>query len=46
MQRGVVCLHGLPIILQVKQEWSLDKCAAAQNQQALVEHLSPIWPNF
>ena len=26
--------------------WSLNKCAAAQNLQALVEHLSPIWPNF
>jgi hypothetical protein len=48
MQRGVVCSQGLPIILQVevKQEWSLDRCAAAQNRQALVEHLSPIWPNF
>ena len=46
MQRGVVYLQGLPVIIQVKQEWSLDKCAAAQNLQALVEHLSPIWPNF
>jgi len=46
MQRGVVCLQGLPVIIQVEQEWSLDKCAAAQNLQALVEHLSPIWPNF
>ena len=46
MYRGVVYLHGLPIILQVKQEWFLDKCASAQNRQALVEHLSPIWPNF
>ena len=46
MQRGVVCSHGLPIILQVEQEWSLDRCAFAQNRQALVEHLSPIWPNF
>ena len=46
MQKGVVCLQGLFIILQVKQEWSLDKCAAVQNRQALVEHLSPIWPNF
>jgi len=42
MQRGVVCLHGLPITIQVGQQWSLDKCAAAQNLQALVEHLSPI----
>jgi hypothetical protein len=39
-------LQGLPIILQIGQEWSLDRCAAAQNRQALVEHLSPIWPNF
>src|SRR5436853_6825962 len=46
MQRGVVCLQGLPVIIQIEQEWSLDKCAAAQNLQALVEHLSPIWPNF
>jgi hypothetical protein len=46
MQRGVVCSQGLPIILQIGQEWSLDRCAAAQNRQALVEHLSPIWPNF
>ena len=46
MQRGVLCLHGLPITIQVGQQWSLDKCAAAQNLQALVEHLSPIWPNF
>src|SRR6266700_2180153 len=46
MQRGVVCLQGLPVIIQVEQEWSLDRCAAAQNLQALVEHLSPIWPNF
>ena len=46
MQRGVVCLQGLPIVLQVEQEWSLDRYAAAQNRQALVEHLSPIWPNF
>jgi hypothetical protein len=36
----------LLVIIQVEQEWSLDKCAAAQNLQALVEHLSPIWPNF
>ena len=42
----MVCLQGLPIIIQVEQEWSLDRCAAAQNLQALVEHLSPIWPNF
>src|SRR5712675_3206334 len=46
MQRGVVCSQGLPIIIQLEQEWSLDRCAAAQNRQALVEHLSPIWPNF
>jgi hypothetical protein len=46
MQRGVVCSQGLPIVLQLEQEWSLDRCAAAQNRQALVEHLSPIWPNF
>ena len=46
MQRGVVCWQGLPIIIQVEQEWSLDKCVAAQYLQALVEHLSPIWPNF
>src|SRR6266446_1655657 len=46
MQRGVVCLQGLPVIIQVEQEWSLDRCTAAQNLQALVEHLSPIWPNF
>ena len=46
MQRGVVCSQGLPVILQLEQEWSLDRCAAAQNWQALVEHLSPIWPNF
>ncbi len=46
MQRGVVCPQGLPIVIQVGQVWSLDKCAAAQNLQALVEHLSPIWPNF
>ena len=39
-------LYGLPITIQVGQQWSLDKCAAAQNLQALVEHLSPIWPNF
>jgi hypothetical protein len=26
--------------------WSLDRCTATQNRQALVEHLSPIWPNF
>jgi hypothetical protein len=36
----------LPVIIQVEQKWSLDKCAAAQYLQALVEHLSPIWPNF
>ena len=36
----------MPVIIQVGQAWSLDKCAAAQNLQALVEHLSPIWPNF
>ena len=41
-----MCSQGLPIILQIEQEWSLDRCAAAQNRQALVEHLSPIWPNF
>ena len=46
MQRGVVFWQGLPVIIQVEQEWSLDKCAAAQYLQALVEHLSPIWPNF
>ena len=46
MQRGVVCWQGLPVIIQVEQEWSLDKCAAAQYLQALVVHLSPIWPNF
>ncbi len=46
MQRGVLCLHGLPITIQVGQQWSLDKCAAAQNLQALIEHLSPIQPNF
>src|SRR6266571_307516 len=46
MQRGVVCLQGLPVIIQVEQEWSLDRCAAAQNLQALVVYLSPIWPNF
>ena len=42
----MVYWHGLPVIIQVEQEWSLDKCAAAQYLQALVEHLSPIWPNF
>jgi hypothetical protein len=31
MQRGVVCLQGLPVIIQVEQEWSLDRCAAVQN---------------
>src|SRR6266704_1112719 len=46
MQRGVVCPQGLPIVIQIRQVWSLNKCAAAQNLQALVEHLSPIWPNF
>jgi hypothetical protein len=46
MQRGVVCLQGLPDIKQVGQQWSLDRYAAAQYLQALVEHLSPIWPNF
>ncbi len=49
MQRGVVCSQGLPVILQIEQEWSLDRCAAVQNRQALVEYLSPIspiWPNF
>ena len=46
MQREVVYSHGLPIILQVEQEWSLDRCASTQNRQALVEHLSPMWPNF
>src|SRR6266567_9028758 len=46
MQRGVVCLQGMPIVRQVGQQWSLDKCTAAQNLQALVEHLSPVWPNF
>ena len=35
MQRGVVCLQGLPDVKQVGQQWSLDKCAAAQNLQAL-----------
>ena len=30
IQRGVVCWQGLPIIIQIKQEWSLDKCAAVQ----------------
>ena len=39
-------MQGLPVIIQVEQEWSLDKCAATQNLQALVVHLSPIWPNF
>ena len=34
------------IQVEVEQEWSLDRCAAAQNLQALVEHLSPICPNF
>jgi hypothetical protein len=33
-------------MLQIEQAWSLDRCAAAQNRQALVEHLSPIWLNF
>ena len=42
----MVCLQGLPVIIQVEQEWSLDKCAAAQYLQALVEHLSPIQLNF
>ena len=42
----MVCLQGLPVIIQVEQEQSLDKCTAAQNLQALVEHLSPIWPNL
>ena len=42
----MVCLQGLLIIIQVEQEWSLERCAAAQNLQALVVHLSPIWPNF
>jgi hypothetical protein len=46
MQRGVVYSQGLPNIKQVGQQWSLDKYTAAQNLQALVEHLSPIWPNF
>jgi len=46
MQRGVVCLQGLPLIKQVGQQWSLDRYTAAQYLQALVEHLSPIWPNF
>ena len=32
--------------MQIEQEGSLDKCTAAQNRQALVEHLSLIWPNF
>ena len=36
----------MPVIIQVGQAWSLDKYTAAQNLQALVEHLSPIWPNF
>jgi len=39
-------LQGLPIIIQVEQKWSLDKCVAAQNLQALVKHLPLIWPNF
>ena len=42
----MVCLQGLPLIKQVGQQWSLDRYAAAQYLQALVEHLSPIWPNF
>ena len=46
MQRGVVCWQGLSIIIQVEQKWSLDKCIAVQYLQALVEHLSPIQPNF
>ena len=46
MQRGVVYWQGLPIIIQVEQEWSLDKCVAVQYLQALVEYLSPIWLNF
>ena len=46
MQRGVVCWQGLPIIIQIEQEWSLDKYTAVQYLQALIEHLSPIWPNF
>src|SRR6266704_3775091 len=46
MQRGVVCPQGLPIVIQIRQVWSLNRCAAAQNLQALVVHLSPIWPNF
>ena len=46
MQRGVVYWQGLPIIIQVEQEQSLDKYTAVQYLQALVEHLSPIWPNF
>ena len=41
-----MCSQGLPVILQIEQEWSLDRCAAVQNRQALVEYLSPIWPNF
>ena len=39
-------MQGLPIAIQVGQQWSLDKYAAAQNLQALVEHLFPIWLNF
>ena len=42
----MVYWQGLPVIIQAKQEWSLDKCAAVQYLQALVKHLSPIWPNF
>ena len=41
-----MCLQGLPIAIQVGQQRSSDKCIAAQNLQALVEHLSPIQPNF
>ena len=46
MQRGVICSHGLLVILQIKQKWSLNKCAAVQNQQALIKLLFPICPNF
>ena len=42
----MVYSQGLPIILQLGQVWSFNRYTAAQNRQALVEHLSPIWPNF
>ena len=44
--KRVVCSQGLPVILQIEQEWSLDRCVAVQNRQALVEHLSATWSNF